>query len=91
MDESYMHSVYSAYLGRSYYNLYCFYDISKKKKKHLKNNAKLKTTTALIPLYITDFDSYPLKLLVSCSLKSYLSAFTYFRSLKQASVTTVQI
>lgn len=78
-----MHSVYSAYLGKSY-NVYCFYDI---KQKHLKNNTKLK----LIPLYIADFDSYPLELLVSCSLKSYLSAFTYSRSMKQASVTTVQI
>lgn len=82
-----MHSVYSAYLGKSY-NVYCFYDI---KQKHLKNNTKLKITTALIPLYIADFDSYPLELLVSCSLKSYLSAFTYSRSMKQASVTTVQI
>lgn len=88
MRKSYMHSVYSAYLGKSY-NVYCFYDITKTKTP--KKNTKLKITTALIPLYIADFDSYPLELLVSCSLKSYLSAFTYSRSMKQASVTTVQI
>lgn len=69
----------------------CIVSMTLLKQKHLKNNTKLKITTALIPLYIADFDSYPLELLVSCSLKSYLSAFTYSRSMKQASVTTVQI